>query len=338
MANGHNDICRLAHRTAEELYATRILAGATSWPEAVNSFRAKLDIQIMNRNGYQEPPAVRNRLLQKHETVLKYLEGRFGDFYAQYDYSAKLPSSNPALEGKVWMCWWQGLDSAPEVVQACVDSVQRNVGDRDVVVITDNNLSDYVDIPGWVFDKVKDGIITRTNLSDLLRLSLLTEHGGLWLDATFYCAGPIESMVFATPLWTIKRPDYLHASVAGGNFAGYSLACDTSCRKPFMVVRDFFLEYWRQSTFMIDYLLVDYLIVLAQRHCPAIADAFESVSPNNPLCDELIKVLGEPFNPEMWSLMRSETKLFKLTWKQSFPRERGGKKTFYGALLDGDLS
>lgn len=337
MANGHNDIRRLAHRAAEELHATRILADATSWPEAVNSFRAKLDIQIMNRNGYQEPPAVKDRLLRKHETVLEYLEKRFGDFYAQYDYFAPLPPSDPALEGKVWMCWWQGLDSAPEMVRACVDSVRRNVGDREVIVITDNNLDEYVDIPGWAFDKQRAGIMSRTHMSDLLRLALLADHGGTWLDATFWCSGSISGAPYSASLWTIKRPDYLHASVACGEFANYSLGCNVLNRYIFATLRDFYLEYWKQEDFLIDYLLTDYLIVLAQRHCPAIAKAFEMVVPNNPLCDELIKVLGEPFNPEEWMRMRSDTQLFKLTWKQSFPKERGRKKTFYGALLDGDL-
>jgi len=57
-----------------------------------------------------------------------------------------------------------------------------------------------VHIPDWVKAKQEAGIITRTNLSDLLRLSLLAEHGGLWLDSTFYCSGPLEKMVFSKQL------------------------------------------------------------------------------------------------------------------------------------------
>lgn len=69
MANGHNNIKRIVHRSCEEIGATFRIARATSWPEAINTFRAKLDIQVMSRNGYKEPPAVRERLLRKHETV-----------------------------------------------------------------------------------------------------------------------------------------------------------------------------------------------------------------------------------------------------------------------------
>jgi hypothetical protein len=337
VANGHNNVRRLVHRSGEELRATKELASVVGWRDAANTFRAKLDIQVMNRNGFKEPPAVRSRLLRKHESVIEYLESRFGDFYASYDYGKELPVSDPASEGKIWMCWWQGLENAPEIVRACVESVHRNAGNRGVVVITDKNMADYVDIPGWIFDKVADGTITRTNLSDLLRLSLLAEHGGLWLDATFFCTGPLEDMCFGRPFWSIKRPDYLHASIASGYFAGYSLACDAAHRRPFLVTRDFFLEYWKKSAFMVDYLLVDYLIVLAQRHCPEVAADFRSIEPNNRQCDELVKVLGEPFDQECWNELRKDTALFKLTWKQGFPQELNGRETFYSALLKGKI-
>ena len=104
------------------------------------------------------------------------------------------------------------------------------------------------------------------------------------------------------------------------------------------MARDFFLEYWRNSDRLIDYLLVDYLIVLAQRHDPLIADAFASIEPNNPRCDDLISLLDMPFEQQVWNVLNSDTKLFKLTWKQDFYRTKDGCPTAYGMLLDGVLS
>lgn len=335
MANGHNSIKRIVHRSCEEIGATVRIARATSWPEAINTFRAKLDIQVMSRNGYKEPPAVKERLLRKHETVLKYLENRFGDFFESYDYDAPLLSSDPSLEGKIWMCWWQGEENAPEIVRACIDSVRRNAGGHEVVVVTEDNLSEYAHIPGWVLDKVRAGVMSRTHLSDLLRLSLLAEHGGLWLDATFFCTGSLDEYM-DLPIWSIKRPDYLHASVACGMFANYSLGCDSSNRRVFATLRDFYLEYWAQSNELVDYLLTDYLIVLAQRHDPSIAAAFTSIGSNNPRCDDLISLLDEPFDRHVWDGLTSDTRLFKLSWKQDYPSQSNGIESFYGALVCGD--
>lgn len=337
MANGHNSIKRIMHRSCEEIGATFRIARATSWPEAINTFRAKLDIQVMSRNGYKEPPAVKDRLLRKHETVLKYPENHFGEFFESYDYDAPLPPTDPSLEGKIWMCWWQGEENAPEIVKACIGSVRRNAGDHEVIVITDENLFDYVHIPDWVLEKARAGIMSRTHLSDLLRLSLLAEHGGLWLDATFFCAGPVADY-FDLPIWSIKRPDYLHASVACGMFANYSLGCDEAHRRVFATLRDCYLEYWRKCDELIDYLLTDYLIVLAQRHDPSVAAAFASIEPNNPRCDDLILILDRPFDQSAWSELLLDTGLFKLTWKQEFPKQTDGRQTYYGRLLEGGLS
>lgn len=42
------------------------------------------------------------------------------------------------------------------------------------------------------------------------------------------------------PLWSIKRPDYLHCSIASGYFANYSLGCSYENRWAYAVIRDFY--------------------------------------------------------------------------------------------------
>lgn len=121
-------------------------------------------------------------------------------------------------------------------------------------------------------------------------------------------------------------------------FANYSLGCDEGHRRVFATLRDYYLEYWRKCDELIDYLLTDYLIVLAQRHDPSIAAAFASIEPNNPRCDDLISLLDMPFDQRVWNVLSSDTKLFKLTWKQDFNRTKEGCLTAYGMLLDGVMN
>ena len=129
----------------------------------------------------------------------------------------------------------------------------------------------------------------------------------------------------------------MHASVAQGYFANYSFGCDADHRWIFAVIRDFLLEYWRTNDFMVDYLFLDYLIVLVQRHCTAVKEAFAAITPNNPQCDDLFKCLGDVFNERHWESLIADTSLFKLTWKQEFPTEINGVETYYGRLLNGNL-
>ena len=103
------------------------------------------------------------------------------------------------------------------------------------------------------------------------------------------------------------------------------------------MIRDFLLEYWRTNDFMVYYLFLDYLIVLVQRHCTAVKEAFAAITPNNPQCDDLFKCLGDVFNERHWESLIADTSLFKLTWKQEFPTEINGVETYYGRVLNGNL-
>lgn len=101
---------------------------------------------------------------------------------------------------------------------------------------------------------------------------------------------------------------------------------------------DFLFEYWKRYDKLVDYLLVDYAVVLAQRHNAKIASLFSQIAPNNNNCDELFKVLGDSYDEKIWTNLKEDISLFKLTWKQTFPKGVDGKKTFYGMLLDNQLA
>lgn len=332
---GHNSIKRIVHRCCEEVKATQRIAKETSFLEGLQTFQAKCDIQIMNHNGYYENEARKKHLIRKHDIMIRYYEKTFGDFLKTYNYDHVLEKSE--YSDCIWICWWQGLEQAPAVVKRCVDSIKKHAGNHPVIILTEDNYKNYVDIPAWLEEKKNKGIITRTNYSDLLRLSLLAKHGGMWIDSTFLCTSDEIQDYFNWPLWSIKRPDYFHASVASGYFAGYSLYCSEENRYIFATIRDFFIQYWKENDFMVDYLMVDYMIVLAQKYDKNIAEAFKEIKSNNPECDELYKILQDPFDQSKWNELKENTPLFKLTWKQQYPEEKNGKKTFYGALMEGTI-
>ena len=330
-------IRKIVHRSFEEIYATTKIAKETSVKDALTTFVAKLDIQHSVRNGYKETSAAKRRILKKHEVMLKYFEKTFADFTDSYDYDRPLAEDDEAKRGHIWVCWWQGWDQAPEIVKICIESIKRNAKNHIVTLITDDNYKEYVHIPSWVEEKRNKGIISKTHFADLLRLSLLAEHGGMWLDATFFCVSPEIEEYFSLPIWSVKRPGYLHLSVASGNFANYSLACDYDHRWVFTTFRDFFLHYWQTNNSLIDYLTLDYLIVLAQGKDERIKKLIEAITPNNQRCDDLFVALPQRYDEEYWYSLKKDTALFKLSWKMDFPKMVQGNGTFYGRLLKREL-
>jgi len=335
--SNHKSLKRIIRRCIEEIDSTRRIAKETSVKEGLKTFQAKIDIQIMNHNGYYENESRKQHLLKKHDIMIRYYEKTFRKFLETYDFShqnVEFPKSE--YSDCIWICWWQGLKQAPDIVKVCIDSIKRNAGDHRVIVLTEENYQQYVNIPQWIQEKHKAGIITKTHYSDILRLMLLSTHGGMWLDSTFYCTAPVLDEYFKYPLWSIKRPDYFHASVAAGYFANYSLACDEDHRWIFKTILDFVLEFWKNNDIMTDYLFLDYLIVLAQKYDVRIKKVFEQIISNNPNCDELFKVLEKPYDQLHWKKIQENTYLFKLTWKKSFSTKEG-ITTFYDELINDRL-
>lgn len=337
MANNHMNWARVKHRILEELDATRKIAALTSWSGAITTFIAKVDIQIMNHNGYKEYGLFKKHLLKKHDIMMKYLEQSYADFVDKYDFNHVEVPEKSEYSDVIWVCWWQGEQQAPDIVKRCLASIRQSAINHRVIVITEDNYKNYVSFPDWIEEKRRNGVFSRTHYSDLLRLNLLSKYGGMWIDSTFFAVDAYLDTCFIQSLWSIKRPDYFHASIAQGYFAGYSWCCDMEHRKIFAVIRDLAYYYWSKYDFLVDYLLVDYWVVIAQCHCRWIKKAFETIQPNNPLCDELYKVLGEPYDEKKWKELKKNTSLFKLTWKQTYPMVKNGKKTFYGMLIDGEL-
>ena len=260
MAKKHNNLKRIVRRSLEELRATWEIAKTTSLTGAIVTLLAKVDIQRMNRNGYHETDAMKKRLKKKHEVMLTYFERQFTPFLEQYDFDRPLPDCDPNLRDRIWLCWWQGEENAPELVKACIKSVRQHRGEHTVTVITEENYKDYVDIPEGIVNKYRKGIISRTHFSDLLRFFLLAEYGGVWLDASMYCASACFGYIFSSPVGSIKRPEDNNISVAAGYFATYSFACQHEYRHMFAAVRDFLVEYWSKNDLLVDYLMLDYFM------------------------------------------------------------------------------
>lgn len=338
MAGGHKSLKRIIHRCFEEFRATCEIAKVTSLKKALITFAAKVDIQKMNHNGYKEPPKVKARLMKKHDIMIEYFEKRFEEFYNNYDYNQVIPEFSSEFKDCIWVCWWQGEDDAPPIVKACISSIRRAAHGHVVIVVTEKNYKNFVNIPEWVIERFKKGAISKTHFSDILRLALLAQHGGMWLDATFYCTLDADlDKYFKYSLWSIKRPDYLHCSVASGYFATYSLCCDYETRYIFFVLLDFVLHYWKHSKKLIDYLFLDYIMVIAQKYDQRIENLFESIVPNNPFCDDLLWLLNEKFDSQKWKELTKNTYLYKLSWKYSFVEELDGEKTFYAKLIENKL-
>lgn len=68
----------------------------------------------------------------------------------------------------VWVCWFQGMEHAPKMVQYCFESLKSNLRDKRIILITEDNYKEYVQFPTYILEKYEKGCFSKTHLSDLL--------------------------------------------------------------------------------------------------------------------------------------------------------------------------
>jgi hypothetical protein len=90
----------------------------------------------------------------------------------------------------VWLYWHQGWDDAPEVAQVCLESWRAFNPGYEIRPI------DHAWVKATYGEQLrfqpKIGVV---GFSDRLRMKLLSEHGGIWADATIFCSQPLDAWI-----------------------------------------------------------------------------------------------------------------------------------------------
>jgi hypothetical protein len=269
-----------------------------------------------------------DKVLRKHLAMKKYLRRNYAGvikkFQAKNPRRGKTPEKYP-----VWFCWWQGEKNMPEIVRACWRALRQNANGNLARLITKDNFQKFVKIPPFILAKVRQGQISLTHFSDILRMYLLYTYGGLWLDATVLTTAPLPSFA-GLELFTIRRRKDLH--VGRGRWAVY-LFYLTKGNLLADFMKTFLTEYWRRETKTIDYFLFDYGIAVARDNIPAVRQMLDAVPRSNENIYALKHKLGAKYDEQIFAEICRGNYLHKLTWKEKFPKRSGGKLTFYGKIV-----
>lgn len=95
---------------------------------------------------------------------------------------------------RIFIYWHSGFINAPEIVRRCLLSWKIMNRTYEIIELDDTNLSQYINIKEHVPDIDKKNI-TKTALSDIIRMLLLHNYGGFWCDATLFCNVPLDNWI-----------------------------------------------------------------------------------------------------------------------------------------------
>lgn len=248
----------------------------------------------------------------------KKLKNEFSDVIRKYHAEKNVCAASETASKYIWLCWWQGREHMGPLVRECCDRIERFNPDKQVILITEENMSQFVTFPAYILDKFQKGIITKTHMSDLLRAELLAQYGGVWMDATIYTFGPIPEHFFEKTLYTgrceFNKKDH---NVSRNRWSSYFWVSKYPKHIFFSFLKDCWLAYWKEHSELNEYFLTDYLIDLGYHTIPMIRQELDLVDVNGCGTDLwlLLRKLKEDYSPELMLNIRQSNWMQKLSYR-----------------------
>ena len=278
----------------------------------------------------------------RQNTTFPFLEKTASDFLKKdYDYKNLEEVKNPP----VFVMWYQGFDNLPEVVEKCIESVKKNIKNRPLILISRENMAQYVDLPPYIYEKVDSGKISKAFFSDITRAALLYKHGGTWIDSTIFISKEIPENYFEQVFYTpcnMKSEEKNDSRYFFRKTKGWNISFQGTKYKNFPLydyLYNFYLDYLKNYDEPVDYFMTDLMISLFVKHNETFKNIIQNQKDNNSdifllapmmndvICEKTLKKLS----------FLENTFVHKLTYKKNWKRNIDGKQTVYDYVLFNDM-
>lgn len=230
----------------------------------------------------------------------------------------------------IWLFWIQGESSLPPLSRLCIETIRKNSNGHSVILLTKKNLSQYVNISPIIYQLFEQGNIKPAHFADIIRINVLAQEGGFWLDATMLVTKSIPEDIFQREFWTIKIKEFGHY-VSKCRWSVFTLASRKN-NLLFVSLAKIFEEYFKKYPVMVDYFMFDQLINLLYEENPEIRKMIDEVPFNNPEVHALNPILGKPFHEKEWKSLTKDTFLFKLSNKTYPPSFHFSPNSFFSYI------
>ena len=272
------------------------------------------------------------------------------EYLEKYSYvldNIKIQETSDKFQNKIWQLWLQGEGNMPPIVKKCHKTIKK-FHKENVILLTKENLKDYVDLPNYIEEKYKKGIISHAHYSDMVRLFLLAKYGGLWADSTIFLTEKIPDEILKSDFFTFKSTEsenlkfiqnleqfkiysnHLNAIITFGT--SYFLGA----KKGNLLINamlSLLFEYWKNENKACDYLFFDKffnIAVLKNEECKKKFLNMPKYYLENALM--LQHALFEPFDEELFKNIKQISPIHKLTHKNL--HRNSYKNSFLNYLLN----
>ena len=231
----------------------------------------------------------------------------------------------------IWILWLQGFEEAPELVKVCVHSIQSRLEKEEYMCLLDKNtIFDYIDLPDYIIEKWKKGFISNTHFSDLIRVRLLNEYGGIWIDATVYFTGDkLADFIKNSELFMFNIWGYWRKRKTPAISANWLISAQPK-NKMLLVLEALLNEYWKKEDKIVSYYLFHFLWAMVIERFPDEWDQVEKVlrDPAQLLCQEL----ACRFDAVRFEHLKKMSDIHKLSYKSIYTEAK--ENSFWAKICE----
>ena len=242
----------------------------------------------------------------------------------------------------IWQFWGQGWDfeKLPDVVKISYKSVEKYKKDYEIIHLDMNNINDYLEIPAYILKKVENKKMGFAHFTDIIRLALLYNYGGVWIDATILLTDYLPQEYFEMDYFMFQRDDNLENKKDWEDYDDFYFSWNNEmkvrvlnsiifAKKNNEIIKtllDMLLIFWEHNDLVPNYFFFQVLYTelienyYKKKQCKIVSDT---------LTHEPIRVWFDKFSQEKFDEITKRNNVHKLTYKIN-----SGKRDTKGTFLN----
>lgn len=292
---------------------------------------------------------INNNIIEKYiidacpQTYSKLVNGYYDNENANLD---SYINPNITLNNTIWTMWWQGEENAPLVIKECIRSMRLHSNGHPVVVLSEDNYMDYVQLPKNIlqcfYDSINDRTslskctLDKTKLSDFIRLYLLSNYGGVWADASILFTNDLDDIFFENNWGTLGQDNKWY--IGRGKWSAFFMSSHRGngfCRFCY----DMHVEYWNSERYWVNYLMIDHIFDIAYKERNYFKEMVDRSDCGNKKCLTVNRLYNKKCNVEEAINLMKKQSFHKLSWKWGITNKNdlitdNGEYTWLGYFLE----
>ena len=192
-----------------------------------------------------------------------------------------------------------------------------------------------MNIPDTLIEMYRLGRIKAAHFADILRVNLLAQQGGLWLDATMLVTKDLPQEIFEMPFFSVKTENQGYF-VSQCRWAVFCLGAAKG-NPLFVQLASLFEQYLTTTDLFVDYFMFDNFIDMLYRRYPMIREQIDALPMNNPRVHDMAPLLCSHVSDKELEELTKNTYLFKLSYKNYTPELLMEETDYLYGRLERDL-